>query len=121
MSLRPASLFASPRRNLLRIFMLLGASDKPINGRALAKELGISLQNVEWCMKGIRDSEIYKGVRGAAGGYSLTVKPKEITVLDIIGFTILTEEEPYGLYTLMLRIVDVYDEITLQDLLDWNE
>ena len=121
MSLQPASFFASPRRNLLRIFMLLGASDKPIRGAILAKELGISLQAVEWCMKGARNNDLYIGARGASGGYSLTVKPKDITILDIIGFTILPEEEPYGLNVLMRRMVDLYDEITLQDLLDWNE
>ena len=101
--------------------MLLGAAKEPISGKHLAKELGISLQSVEWCMKGAKNNDLYIGTRGVSGGYSLTVKPKDITVLDIIGFTILPDEEPYGLYILMRRMVDVYDEITLQDLLDWNE
>lgn len=121
MSLQPASFFTSYRRNLLHVFMILAASKEPISGLALAKEVGISIQSLQWCLKAVESKEYIRGARGKSGGYALTTDPKDITVLDIVGATILPEEEPYGLYTLMRRMVDVYDEITLQDLLDWNE
>lgn len=123
MSLKPASFFTSYRRNLLRIFMLLAASKKPLGGRKIAKELDISVQSVRWCLKAVEAKEFIRAARGGGeeGGYTLTTDPKDITVLDILGATILPEEEPYGLYVLMRRMVDAYDDITLQDLLDWNE
>lgn len=118
---KPAPFFISQRANILRIFMFLSKQDKPVTSLAIAQELDISKALVGKLTAYLSKSDLIDTYKGVAGGFILTSEPKDITVLDMIGFTILPEEEPHGLFVLMRRMVDIYDEVTLQDLLDWDE
>lgn len=119
--IQPAKFFNGHRSNILHIFMYLADKNEPINGKVLAKELDISIGGFEKLARFMQKSELLATSYGPLGGYQLIGAPKDITLLDMLGFTILPNEEPHGVHEVMLRITDYYDTITLQNLIDWNK
>ncbi len=66
----------------LRAMLDLAANyeGKPVTLSAVAKRQSISEGYLEQLMMGLKKSNLVKSVRGAQGGYSLTLPPEEITV-----------------------------------------
>lgn len=111
----------------------------PVAVRAIAERQGLSDSYLEQLMAPLRRAGLVQSVRGAQGGYALTRRPEEITVLDIvevlegpIGPTDCVVESaiefehcgrPEGCVTRRIwakvrdRIKDALAEITLADLL----
>ncbi len=119
--IQPSKFFNVHRSNILHIFMFLAGKEEPANGKVIAKELQISVGGFEKLARFIQRSDLITTTYGPLGGYKLTGSPEDITLLDMLGFTILPEEEPHGVHEAMLKIVNYYDTVTLQNLIDWNK
>jgi len=119
--IQPAKFFNGHRSNILHIFMVLAEKNEAMKGKDIAKELQISVKGFEKLARFLQRNTYITSAMGAHGGYSLSESPENITLLDMIGFSILPEEEPHGLHEAMARITDYYDTITLQNLVDWNK
>ncbi len=127
------------RYGLKAMFELaLNYGEGPIPLNSIAENQNISNHYLEQLFASLRKAGIIKSVRGAQGGYMLALKPKEITVGDIIR----TLEGPLAPAECVIedisqecdkanwcvtRIIwekirdsinDVVDSITLQDMID---
>ena len=118
--LKPAKFFNGHRSNILHIFMILAHEEEPVKGKTIARQLQISVKGFEKLARFLQKNTFITSTMGAYGGYKLTESPEDITMLDMLGFTIIPEEEPHGVHEAMTRITDYYDTITLQNLIDWN-
>jgi len=118
--LQPANFFQTHRYNIIRIFMALADREKPVNGKQLATEIDVAPKTFEKLASFLKNNEFVVSTMGAYGGYKLAAKPKDITLLDMVGFTITPEIEPHGIYEAMIKITNYYDTITLADLIDWD-
>ncbi|MGI6458279.1 MAG: RrF2 family transcriptional regulator [bacterium] len=66
------------------IFLALKEEEEPISPRLLAESLGESPTYMAKIMQRLVKSGILRAHRGVAGGVTLLVEPKEITLLDIV-------------------------------------
>ncbi len=119
--LQPTPFFQSRRSNILKIFMRLAYQKDLITGKQLAEEIGVAIQTFMKLAAFLQDNSYIESLMGSYGGYKLTADPKDITLLDMIGFTILAEAEPHGVYEAMVKITGFYDTITLADLIEWDK
>lgn len=119
--LAPLNFFQTHRYSILKIFMILGSEGKKVSGRQLAKDLDISLHTIQKLMIFLKNNENIVSTFGVQGGYELTTAASNITMLDMIGFTIKPEDEPHGIYEAVIKITNFYDTITLADLIEWDK
>lgn len=77
---------SSKTRYGLRICHALAVNtdNSPQSASELEKELGVSAKYIEKIMRILAKRGIVSAVRGAAGGYYLSRKPKDITVGEIV-------------------------------------
>ncbi|MCR4781403.1 MAG: Rrf2 family transcriptional regulator [Lachnospiraceae bacterium] len=111
----------------------------PVSLKDVAKRQDISEKYLEQIISSLSKAGMVRSVRGAQGGYLLTKEPKEYTVGEILEVTegkIATvdclRDDGYSCdaknQCVTIRIwekindavKDVVDNITLQDLLDWQ-
>lgn len=126
-------------RYALRVMLDLAEQDPekfiPLN--EIAERQGISKKYLEIILKSLVQHNLLKGLRGKGGGYKLTRKPSEYTVLEILkltegALTIVSclnenspscERESYCLTLPMWKqfdklTYDFFSGITLSDLLN---
>ncbi len=115
------SLLGVKRNNLIRIFMSIAVSEKPITSFEIAKELGISKSGTDMYLFIARKTDYIEGIKGPHGGFRLKVPASEITLLDIVGKLTTLKHPGLGLRVLSEKLIDSLDLITLQDVLDWDE
>jgi predicted transcriptional regulator len=113
--------FQTHRYSILKIFMIIAGEGKKVSGRQLARDLNISLHTLQKLMKFLISNENITSTFGVQGGYELTAKPEDITMLDMLGFTINPETEPHGIYEAIIKITDFYETITLANLIEWDK
>ena len=66
------------------INLALNTKNKPRTLIELAKHQGISLSYLEQLFALLRKGNLVKGARGPGGGYTLSVKPNNITIAQIL-------------------------------------
>jgi Rrf2 family transcriptional regulator, cysteine metabolism repressor len=106
-------------------------SDWPVQSREIARAEGIPEQFLEQVLAGLRRAGIVRSVRGAAGGYELARRARDITAGDVLraltGSTsprrdILDEQSDTVVRDLKQRVQDavskVLDGTTVQNLVD---
>jgi Rrf2 family protein len=64
--------------------MLKTKDGSVVSGRAVAKELEISLSSTEKVAHALSCAGLVKAVRGAYGGYILNKPPREITIAQVL-------------------------------------
>ncbi len=101
--------------------MILASEGKKVSSRKLAKDLDSSLARIQKLMTFLKNNENIVSTFGIQGGYELITDPTEITLLDMVGFTIKPEDEVHGIYEAIIKITDFYDTITLADLIEWDK
>lgn len=128
-------------RYALRLMIDLGENNTgtPISLRDVAKRQGISEKYLEQIISILNKAGYVRSVRGAQGGYLLRREPKEYTVGDILRLTegslapvtcVEDEEMPCERQDNCVTVIvwkkineainNVVDNITLQDLVDWQ-
>lgn len=65
-------------------YLAKNMGDKPIPLTTMAEDLDLPEAYLEQLMRKLRKAKFVKSVRGAHGGYSLSKKPDEIYVLEIL-------------------------------------
>lgn len=128
-------------RYALRLMIDLGENNTgtPVSLRDVAKRQGISEKYLEQIISILNKAGYVRSVRGAQGGYLLRREPKEYTVGDILRLTegslapvtcVEDEEMPCERQDNCVTVIvwkkineainNVVDNITLQDLVDWQ-
>lgn len=128
-------------RYALRLMIDLGENNTgtPISLRDVAKRQGISEKYLEQIISILNKAGYVRSVRGAQGGYLLRREPKEYTVGDILRLTegslapvtcVEDEDMPCERQDNCVTVIvwkkineainNVVDNITLQDLVDWQ-
>ena len=128
-------------RHALRLMIDLGENNTgtPISLRDVAKRQGISEKYLEQIISILNKAGYVRSVRGAQGGYLLRREPKEYTVGDILRLTegslapvtcVEDEDMPCERQDNCVTVIvwkkineainNVVDNITLQDLVDWQ-
>lgn len=128
-------------RYALRIMVDLALNDgeELIRIKDIAKRQGISEKYLEQIISRLRKAGYVKSLRGAQGGYRLSMEPKQYSVGMILRLTegsmspvgCLGDEEQsceridfcttIRLWTMLNDAVNsVIDKVTLQDLMDWE-
>lgn len=126
-------------RYALRVVIDLAqqSQDNYIPLEEIANRQGISKKYLESILKTLVSEKLLKGLRGKGGGYKLTKKPEEYTVLQILELTegslasvacLEKNAEPcpmmsrcitYPMWEKYDRIIhDYFKNITIQDLID---
>lgn len=126
-------------RYALRVVIDLAqqSQDNYIPLEEIANRQGISKKYLESILKTLVSEKLLKGLRGKGGGYKLTKKPEEYTVLQILELTegslasvacLEKNAEPcpmmnrcitYPMWEKYDRIIhDYFRNITIQDLID---
>jgi len=119
--LQPTALFHPPRHTIIRLFMLLADEPKFVSSKRLAEQMKMShasLRKVTSFLNGHKDLTVGFGPQG---GYMLANPPNEISLLDMVGFSINPDYDAHGMYELAINICEHYDTIYLSDILDWDE
>lgn len=119
--LTPIKFFHHHRTKILEIFMILAEAEAPVSSRKMAEILAVSRQSIEKLAHLLQSNEFVEAKRGQMGGYVLTESPENITMLDILGPTIIPSDENHGIYEAMIKVTDLYDTITLAQLVKWNQ
>lgn len=128
-------------RYALRLMIDLGENNTgtPISLRDVAKRQGISEKYLEQIISILNKAGYVRSIRGAQGGYLLRREPKEYTVGDILRLTegslapvtcVEDEDMPCERQDNCVTVIvwkkineainNVVDNITLQDLVDWQ-
>ena len=128
-------------RYALRLMIDLGENNTgtPVSLRDVAKRQGISEKYLEQIISILNKAGYVRSVRGAQGGYLLRREPKEYTVGDILRLTegslapvtcVEDEDMPCERQDNCVTVIvwkkineainNVVDNITLQDLVDWQ-
>ncbi len=124
----------------LMIDLALNNTGEPISLKDIANRQGISEKYLEQIISILNKANYVNSVRGAQGGYSLRMKPKDYTVGMILRLTegslapvaCVADEEAEcermnDCATILLwkkmneAINDVVDHMTLQDLVDYGQ
>jgi Rrf2 family protein len=129
-------------RYALRLMLDLASTDlnTPVSLKDVAKRQGISDKYLEQIIAVLNKAGCVKSVRGAQGGYLLRKKPEEYTVGMILRLTegslapvacieddeIVCDKADQCVTSIVWKRIndavnDVVDNITLQDLLDWQD
>ncbi|MED5429980.1 MAG: Rrf2 family transcriptional regulator [Pseudomonadota bacterium] len=74
------------------INLALNTKNKPRTLIELAKHQGISLSYLEQLFALLRKGNLVKGARGPGGGYTLSVKPNDITIAQILSAINITNQ-----------------------------
>jgi len=74
------------------INLALNTKNKPRTLIELAKHQGISLSYLEQLFALLRKGNLVKGARGPGGGYTLSVKPNDITIAQILSAINVTNQ-----------------------------
>ena len=112
-----------------------GPGAAPMNAREVADELSLPLPIVSKVMKALARAKVLESHRGSKGGFNLTLRPRDLTVADMI--TVLegpvalmqcsadpsecehagscTVQEPWGVIN--LAVENTLSTITLADLI----
>lgn len=71
---------------------IIAKSDTPLNADVLSIELNISKSFLAKILQNLAKHNILKSFKGVNGGFSLDVKPEDLTILDLI--TVAEEKTP---------------------------
>lgn len=71
-------------RLMLELARAYRQGKKSVNLKDIAEEEGISFRYLEQIIIPLKFANLVKSIRGAGGGYSLTRKPSEIKLIDIL-------------------------------------
>ena len=82
------------------IDLVMNSENESVTLKTISKRQNISERYLEQIFSALRKSGIIIGRKGAQGGYTLAKDPKEITISEI------------------LRVLEYFKSITLQDLVD---
>jgi Rrf2 family protein len=74
-------------RLMLNLALHYNASQKPVILKNVAKEEEISIRYLEQIIIPLKLSKLVKSVRGAGGGYKLTLPPSKVKLIEIIEAT----------------------------------
>ncbi len=128
-------------RYALRLMIDLALNDgtKPVSLKDVANRQGISDKYLEQIISVLNKAGYVRSIRGAQGGYLLKKEPKEYTVGMILRLTegslapvaciednqIVCERQDACVTSMVWKKIndavnDVVDNITLQDLCDWQ-
>lgn len=128
-------------RYALRLMIDLALNDgtKPVSLKDVANRQGISDKYLEQIISVLNKAGYVRSIRGAQGGYLLKKEPKEYTVGMILRLTegslapvaciednqIVCERQDACVTSVVWKKIndavnDVVDNITLQDLCDWQ-
>ena len=107
----------------LMLDLALNNSGKPVRIRDVSERQNISDKYLEQIISVLNKARFVRSIRGPQGGYLLTRRPEEYTVGMILRLTegsmapVDCVDEELGHCP---KISDVIDNITLQDLVDWQ-
>ena len=128
-------------RYALRLMLDLAVynTGEPISLKDVAKRQNISEKYMEQIISVLNKAGYVRGIRGAQGGYLLSREPKDYTVgmilrltegdlapVACVGRNSIECDRKNACVTVRVwekmydAILDVVDNITLQDLVDWN-
>lgn len=114
--------FLNPKYDkLIRIFVAIAKSNRPISTADIAKEIRFGKSSVEMYLSIAMKTGYIKGIKGPNGGFELTVPANEITMLDIIGKLVTLKGLDAGIKTISEKMIAALDEINLQDVLEWDK
>ena len=128
-------------RYALRLMLDLAVNNtgEPISLKDIARRQGISDKYLEQIISVLNKAKYVKSIRGAQGGYILTKKPEEYTIGMILRLTegslapvacieddeIVCDRQQQCVTSIVYKKINdaisgVVDNITLQDLVDWQ-
>ena len=109
------------------INLALNTKNKPRTLIELAKHQGISLSYLEQLFALLRKGNLVKGARGPGGGYTLSVKPNDITIAQILSAINITNQlgdsdklDDKIWKEFSHKLFNYLDTITLDSIVDMN-